>query len=127
MLEGCCDYADEDNTESSVEFQHEISLHALFRWKTYKTMRVLAKFGTYEMVVLINNGSTHNFMSEKMANMLQLPVVPTESFNVRVANCEPLKCQGRFENVHITLQGISFVLALYALPLFGLDLILGVH
>ena len=44
-----------------------------------------------------------------------------------MANGEPLKCQERFENVHIALQGIMFVLTLYALPLFGLDLILGVH
>lgn len=90
-------------------------------------MRVLAKFGPYEMVVLIDSGWTHNLMSGKMANMLQLPVVPTESFNVKVANGEFLKCQGRFENVHIALQGILFVLTLYALPLFGLDLVLGVY
>ena len=53
----------------------------------------MAKIGLYEMVVLIDNGSTHNFISEKMANMFQLPVVPTKSFNVRVVNGEPLKCQ----------------------------------
>jgi tRNA(Ser,Leu) C12 N-acetylase TAN1 len=66
-------------------------------------MRVLAKIGPYEMVVLIDSRYTYNFISEKMANMLQLPIVPTKSFNVRVANRGPLKCQGRFENVHIAL------------------------
>jgi hypothetical protein len=86
-----------------LEFQPEISLHALSGWTTYKTMRVLEKIGPYEMIVLIDSGSTHNFISEKVANMLQLPVVPTDSFNVRVANGGPLKCQGRFENVHIAL------------------------
>jgi hypothetical protein len=90
-------------------------------------MRLMAKIGPYEMVVLIDSGSTHNCIGEKVANMLQLPVVPTESFNVRVTNGGPLKCQGRFENVHITLQGIPFVLTLYALPLVGLDLVEGVH
>jgi len=90
-------------------------------------MRVMEKIGHYEMVVLIDSRFTHNFISEKVANMLQLPVVPTDSFNVRVASGGPLKCQGRFENVHIALQGIPFVLTLYALPLVGLDLVLGVH
>jgi hypothetical protein len=90
-------------------------------------MRVLAKIGPYEVVVLIDNESTHNFISERVTNMLQLPVVPTKSFNVRVANGGPLKCQGRFENVHIALQGIPFILTLYALPLIGLDLVLEVH
>jgi len=127
LLEGCCEYPEGDDIESSLDFQPEISLHALSGWTAYKTMRVMAKIGPYEMVVLIDSGSTHNFISEKVANMLQLPVVPTESFNVRVVNGGPLKCQGRFENVHISLQGIPFVLTLYALPLVGLDLVLGVH
>ncbi|KAK8482065.1 hypothetical protein V6N11_063350 [Hibiscus sabdariffa] len=48
-------------------------------------------------------------------------------FNVKVANGEPLQCQGRFENLPVDIQGINFVLTLYALPLRGLDLVLGVH
>lgn len=127
LLEGWYEYPDGDFIKSLMEFQPEISLHAFSGWTSYKTMRVLEKIGPYEVVVLIDNGSTHNFISERVANMLQLLVVPTESFNVKVVNEGPLKCQWRFENVHITLQGIPFVLTLYALPLIGLDLVLGVH
>ena len=90
-------------------------------------MRVTARIGQCEVVVLIDSGSTHNFISEKIANLLQLPMVPTKPFNVKVANDGPLKCQGRFENVQVLLQGIPFYLTLYALPLIGLDLVLGVH
>ena len=97
LLEGCCEYPEGDDIESSLEFQPKISLHALSGWTTYKTMRVMAKIGHYEMVVLIDSGSTHNFISEKVANMLQLPVVPTDSFNVKVANGGPLKCQGNLK------------------------------
>jgi hypothetical protein len=125
LLEGCCESSEE--ADCSEEFQPEISLHALSGLAAYKTMRVLAKIGPYEIVVLIDSGSTHNFISEKVASLLQLPVIPTDSFNVRVANGRPLQCQGRFENVHISLQGIPFILTLYALPLVGLDVVLGVH
>ncbi|KAJ0085655.1 hypothetical protein Patl1_07500 [Pistacia atlantica] len=90
-------------------------------------MRVTAKIGTYEVVVLINNGSTHNFISDKVAALLRLPLVPTKPFNVRVANGQPLKCQGRFDNIHILLQGIPFSITFYSLPLTGLDLVLGVQ
>ena len=79
------------------------------------------------MAVLIDSGSTHNFISEKVANLLQLLVVPTRPFNVKVANENPLKCQGRFEQVSILLQGIPFSLTLYSLPLIGLDLVLGIQ
>ena len=34
---------------------------------------------------------------------------------------------GRFKNVLILIQGISFTLILYALPLNGLDVVLGVQ
>ncbi|XP_020241395.1 uncharacterized protein LOC109819859 [Asparagus officinalis] len=127
LLDGSNDNSEDDEIDDSMEQPPEISLHALSGWTAYKTMRVMARIGPCEVVVLIDSGSTHNFISKKMANLLQLPVLPTEPFNVKVANGEPLKCQGRFENVPIMLQGIPFVLTLYALPLIGLDLVLGVH
>nr|TKR91483.1 hypothetical protein D5086_0000223020 [Populus alba] len=45
LLEGCCEYPEGDDIESSLEFQPEISLHALSGWTAYKTMRVMAKIG----------------------------------------------------------------------------------
>ncbi|KAK9011974.1 hypothetical protein V6N11_040045 [Hibiscus sabdariffa] len=97
-----------------LEHRPEISLHALLDWSSYKTMRVLAKSGAHMIVVFIDSGSTHNFISNKMATMLQLTVIPTKSFNVKVANGEPLQCHGRFENVPNHLQEIPFVPTLYA-------------
>lgn len=105
----------------------EISLHALTGWSAARTMRIIAKVGSHELVVLIDSGSTHNFINEKIAELLQLPAVPTEPFNVKVANGAPLKCQGRFENVRVWLQGIPFTLTLYSVPLIGLDMVLGIH
>jgi len=127
ILEGNPDNFDEEEAKDQTEFQSEISLHALSGWSSYRTMWVMAKIGRYEVVVLIDSGSTHNFISEKVANLLQLAVVPTEPFNVKVVNGGPLRCQGRFEDVQVLLQGIPFSLTLYALPLSGLDLVLGVH
>lgn len=66
-------------------------------------MRIAARVGAHNVIVLINSESTHNFISERMANLLRLPVVPTETFTVRVANGENLICQGRFEEVQINL------------------------
>ena len=78
-----------------------------------KTMRIAARICAHDVVVLIDSGSTHNFISERVTNLLRLSVVPTESFTVRVANGENLRCQGRFEEVQIDLQGIFFSLTFY--------------
>ena len=77
--------------------------------------------------MLIDSGSTHNFVSEKVAQMLHLLVIPTGPFIVKVADGNRLQCQGRFERVQIILQGILFSLKLYSLPLIGLDFVLGIH
>jgi hypothetical protein len=115
----------EDVTRENVE--PEITLHALTGWSALRTMRVDAKVGFFDVVVLIDSGSTHNFMSTRMADLLRLPVVPTEAFTVRVANGARLQCQGKFEKVQVLLQGIPFSLTLYSLPLAGLDIVLGVQ
>ena len=60
-------------------------------------------------------------------SMEQPPEISQHALSCPLANGEPLKCQGIFENVPIMLQGIPFILTLYALPLIGLDLVLGVH
>ena len=47
----------------------EISLHSLTGWTTSKTMRVTAKMGCHEVMVLIDNRLTHNFISNRLANL----------------------------------------------------------
>jgi hypothetical protein len=126
LLEGDEDTQLQDD-EDLEDDEPQISLHALTGWSTAKTMRIMARIGNHELTVLIDSGFTHNFISERIANWLHLPVIPTQPFNVKVANGNPLKCQGRFENIHVLLQGIPFMLTLHALPLCGLDLVLGVQ
>ena len=58
---------------------------------------MIATMGSLEIVVLIDSGQTHNFISDRLANMLRLPVVPTKTFTDRVVNGESLKCQGYFD------------------------------
>jgi hypothetical protein len=70
---------DEHNVESEPETEPEpkISQHALTGWSSPKTMRVAVKIRSLEVVALINSDSTHNFISERVARLLRLPVVVT--------------------------------------------------
>ncbi|KAJ0020096.1 hypothetical protein Pint_31746 [Pistacia integerrima] len=90
-------------------------------------MRITARMSPHKVVVLVDKGSTHNFISDRLENLLRLPVIPTEAFSVRVANGEKLKCQGRYDKVRVELQGTEFYLTLFSLPLTSLDLVLGVQ
>jgi len=105
----------------------EILLYALTSWTSPQTMRVVATIGCQHVMVLIDSGSTHNCLSEKIARLLRLPVVPTKPFVVRIANGERLFCQGHFDEVQVNVQDIQFSLILYSLPLVGLHMVLGIQ
>ncbi|KAJ0031866.1 hypothetical protein Pint_12959 [Pistacia integerrima] len=72
--------------ENSIKNQHadliepEISLHELTGWSIPRTMRIKARICHHELEVLIDSGSTHNFLSAKMAQILQLSIIPTKPF-----------------------------------------------
>ena len=105
----------------------EVSIHALTSWASPRTMRVAAAIGSQHMIALIDNGFTHNFLSEKVARFLRLLMVPTKSFAIHVASSERLLCQGHFEKVQMNLQGITFSFTLYSLPLARLDMVSGIQ
>ena len=121
------DKEEEAEISDNREDELEVSIHALTGWASPRTMRVAATIKSQPIMVLIDSRSTHNFLSDKVARTLRLPVVPTKSFTVHVANGERLLCQGRFEKVPIDLQGIPFSLTCYSLPLAGLDMVLGIQ
>lgn len=104
-----------------------ISLHALAGYNGPKTMRLMCTIGKRQLVILIDSGSTHNFVDQKIVEALQLAVIPVDKFWVKVANGEKLCYNERYENVPIMIQGSYFVTTLYALPLHGLDVVLGVQ
>nr|TKR85367.1 hypothetical protein D5086_0000248480 [Populus alba] len=90
----------QENYEENTEL--EIMLHALTRWTVPKTMQIVAIIGSHNVIVLINNGSTHNFISKRLANGLL--VVPTKAFTMQIANSENLKCLMRLKEVRVDLQ-----------------------
>ena len=63
----------EDESEEHVA--PKISFHALTGWSTPWTMRVIAHIGNFEVVVLIDSESTHNFISDRVAHLLRLPML----------------------------------------------------
>ncbi|KAF2310238.1 hypothetical protein GH714_007361 [Hevea brasiliensis] len=122
LLDGGFDIDDDDE-----DGEPEISLHALIGWSSSGTMRVVIQIKSLELICLIDSGSTHNFINEKVAGSLKLLVEPTRPFNVKVTNGDPLQCSGKFRNTPALLQGIPFSITFYSLPIMGLDVVLGVQ
>ncbi|KAA8544345.1 hypothetical protein F0562_022387 [Nyssa sinensis] len=74
--------------------------------------------------MLVDSGSSHNFVSDRVARLLHLPVTSTEKFNVNIADGGQFSCQEKHEAIRLDIQGFSFAVTLFSLPLQGLDVVL---
>ena len=63
----------------------KITLYALLGSPSPGTMRIWGRINHHDMVILIDSGSTHNFLDEALWNLLKLPISTHDCFEVRVA------------------------------------------
>ena len=82
-----------------------------------KTMLIRAMVNGRELVILVDSGSTHNFIRDKVASKLKLAFSSIKPFNVKVANGEPFQCEGKLKNVEVQIQNASFQVTFFSLPL----------
>ncbi|OIT20429.1 hypothetical protein A4A49_62062, partial [Nicotiana attenuata] len=104
-----------------------ISLHAFAGGLSPSTLHFTAVVKGNPVQVLIDGGSTHNFMHPRSAKKFKLPVEPASAFSVLVGNGQTLSCLGVIYEVPITIQGYSFSTTFFAVDLCGSDLVLGVY
>ena len=64
----------------------EITLYALLGSPSPGTMRIKGKINGHWLIILIDIGSTHNFVDAAMVFVLQLPLDSSITFEVKVAN-----------------------------------------
>ena len=77
--------------------------------------------------MLIDGGSSDNFVHERLAKFLDLQIVPSPNFQVLGGNGEKLSCSGKCSNIVFDLQGNPFEMDLFVLPIQGVDKVLGVQ
>lgn len=77
-------------------------------------------------MILIDGGSTHNFIKALIANKLSLPVVHIPTFDVYVGSGDSIECNAKFVGLPLHIQGHQFTVDTYVLNLRGVDIVLGV-
>ena len=77
---------------------HAISMQALVGTEGHYTMRMIGKINNQSLVILVDSGSTHNFMDQNTAKRVNCGVQMIQGLKVTVANGDILKtqefCQG---------------------------------
>lgn len=103
----------------------QISLNAMEGTPAPQTFRLLDSLCHHQVVILVDGGSTHNFIQSRVAKFLTLPTTPTAA--LKVGNGHTLDCDTISFQVPLSIQGHDFRLDLYHLPLCGADIVLGVQ
>ncbi|KAK8951688.1 hypothetical protein KSP39_PZI004152 [Platanthera zijinensis] len=105
----------------------QVSFHALTGLTHFHTMRVIASYQGKPISILIDSGSTHNFIDEKAAARLQCKLTPIPMFNVAIANGRTIASAHKVEEFQWRMQGVSFSSEMLVLPLGGCEVVLGVQ
>ncbi|KAK8282543.1 hypothetical protein V6Z12_D08G034600 [Gossypium hirsutum] len=123
----CSEKLEEIGTEEESLKSPIISLHALNGLQGHNTMRVAARVGSCVVVILVDSGSTHNFIDARLVNRLSLPVIHQEKLKVSVANGSHLFTIGLCQGVVWEVQSHKFETNFMVLSLKGCDVVLGVQ
>ena len=104
-----------------------LSLHALEGTFNYQTMIMKGAVGKKIVCVLVDTGSTHNFIDAGVAIKLGCVREKVQELKVLAANGEELRCNEICRGFRWSMQGHSFVADVLALPLGNYDLVLGIQ
>ena len=122
----------EDSLNESVNVMKEeespvISLHALTGMTGYHTMRVQGKIKNQLVSILVDTGSTDNFIDQQLVRKIGVKLQVINSFTVTVANGDKLKAQFECPGLSWEVQGLHQAADFFVIPLRGCDMVLGVQ
>jgi len=119
--------AEEDPGEFFLEEFPEISLNAITGSPSPKTMRIVGIIRFRRAIILIDSGSTHNFVDTKLAAALGIQPFGQDGIKVKITNGQEVASPGKSREVEVKMQGYIFRTEFFILPLAGCDAVLGIQ
>ena len=103
-----------------------ISCNALVGITTPQTLKIEGHIKKKKVIVLIDLGSTHNFIHGKVAKELNCFLYPAPECQVMVANGGTINCSGKCHNIKLTMGEYVLNSPMLSIPMGGVDVVLGV-
>ncbi|GJV55960.1 retrotransposon-related protein [Tanacetum coccineum] len=105
----------------------QISLNAMNGVQNYRTMRVKGTVGKHIIHILVDCGSTHNFVDITAAKKLGCSIKSTCPLAVTVGDGYNIATTSKCKQFHWQLQGVDFCSDVMLLPLSGCEMVLGIQ
>ena len=90
-------------------------------------MQVHGFFKKIPLTILIDSGSTHNFINPQITKQVDSFFHPCSIFKVMIANGGTLPCKGKCHNVRIFIGDCNMRSNMFSMPLGRCDVILGIQ
>ncbi|GKB74012.1 transposon ty3-G gag-pol polyprotein, partial [Tanacetum coccineum] len=105
----------------------QITLNALSGLNSYQTMRVKGRISKQVVHILIDCGSTHNFLDIHTAKKLGCRLAKTTPMQVSVANGQRMMSTSVCHDLKWSLQNEVFTSDMLLLPLGSCEIVLGIQ
>ena len=116
---------EEDNQQDNVPKEPAISLHALAGISSPETHKIRGFIKLRPLVVLIDSGSTHNFIHQRVAEVVHCFVRAVSNFQLQIVDGGIMKCEGRCENVKLQIGDYQLKTHIFSVHMGGCNIVLG--
>jgi hypothetical protein len=118
------DDTEQPSGDTASELMH-LSEAAVAGSQGATTMRFQGRVHDHAILMLVDSGSSHTFISTELAARLKLPTCEISPLRVKVANGGMMQCTEELQNLVWSTQGTQFCTTFKLLPLGSYDVILG--
>ena len=105
----------------------KISLVAITRITQPLTLKLKGHIKKENVTILVDTGSTHNFIDVNVVKNLNLFVYPAANIRVMVADGKKIDGIRKCHKIKLQVAYYGFESGFYTVPLGGLDVILGIQ
>lgn len=117
----------EEEQGGEDDIHPEISLNSVVGLTSPKSFKLRGEVNGKPVVVMIDPGATHNFISSKAVEELGVNYNPSKKFGVSLGTGDSVQSQGECKSVVLKLQDVTIVEDFLPIALGNYDLILGLQ
>ncbi|PNX69554.1 retrotransposon-related protein, partial [Trifolium pratense] len=92
-----------------------------------KTVKFQGEMCGVPVLVLVDSGATHNFISQKLVHKLELPVEETPITSIKLGDGFKTSTQGVCKSVELCIGDFKLIPSMHLFELGGIDVVLGIE
>jgi hypothetical protein len=119
----------DDLTLPSNPFEVEplITLNSLTIFSAPQTLKLITYIKNRKVIILVNSGSTHNFIHHTLAKEINCYICDVNNFQVMIFNGDSMKCGGHCANGFLQIGECNQKYHMFSNDMRGYDNLFGVE